>query len=224
MPVASLSATGDAWKTIGHVPPAPALQAVLAWLEVEADSGMAHSDRISLELPELAPYAGIASGVLGIVLPKPVANALVWFRPEIIETVRWGGDPYKAGASDDGRLRPRASFAEWKETVRATALPWSATELEAAVDLRRYATEVDLARQVRREQQAVRLRDEVVAVVSHDLRNPINVIQLAAAQLRRLHPTAAEPSARERELLGRVERATSRMSSLVHDLLDPGTH
>ena len=36
-----------------------------------------------------------------------------------------------------------------------------------------------LGRQVLREQRAVRARDDLVAVVSHDLRNPLGVIQSA---------------------------------------------
>lgn len=55
--------------------------------------------------------------------------------------------------------------------------------LHAAKELRRSAIELDLAAQVVREQNAVAARDELVAVVSHDLRNPLSAVSLGATLL-----------------------------------------
>src|SRR5690606_34113140 len=84
------------------------------------------------------------------------------------------------------RLHPRRSFELWKEQVRGQSTPWDGTDLQAAADLRRSVLEADLVHQVLREQSAVRARDELVAVVSHDLRNPIGVISQQATQFRKL--------------------------------------
>ena len=48
--------------------------------------------------------------------------------------------------------------------------PWGAAELDAVAELRRSAVEIDLYRQVQREQAAVKARDELVAVVAQDWR------------------------------------------------------
>jgi light-regulated signal transduction histidine kinase (bacteriophytochrome) len=63
----------------------------------------------------------------------------VWFRPEVVQTVSWGGNPNKlVEVLDNGEVRmsPRKSFAAWQETVRGQSLPWKACEIEAALELR----------------------------------------------------------------------------------------
>jgi chemotaxis family two-component system sensor kinase Cph1 len=81
--------------------------------------------------------------------------------------------------------------------------------------------EIDLERQVEREQQAVRARDDLVAVVSHDLKTPLGVIQMQAAMfLRSSGVEGDDVSPRVRAGAERIQRAVNRMNSLVHDLLD----
>jgi chemotaxis family two-component system sensor kinase Cph1 len=147
---------------------------------------------------------------------------LMWFRPEVIQTVNWGGDPTKPVAAEaDQRLRPRHSFALWKEEVRARSRPWTPSDLEAADELQRRATEVDLERRLSSEQRAVRARDEMLAVVSHDLGNPLSVILLAAAHLLVRLPESGDRRARSlRESVELIQRATVRMKALIEDLLE----
>lgn len=64
--------------------------------------------------------------------------------------------------------------------------------------------------------KAVQVRDEVVAVVSHDLKNPVGTIYAAADLLR---AGILPPEARE-EHLEIVVRAAERMDRLIRDLLD----
>ena len=64
--------------------------------------------------------------------------------------------------------------------------------------------------------QAVRARDEVVAVVSHDLRNPLGTIAAAAGLLLELDVTTEK----RREHLRLIVRAADRMNRLIGDLLD----
>lgn len=63
---------------------------------------------------------------------------------------------------------------------------------------------------------AVRARDEVVAVVSHDLRSPVGTVQLAASLLL----DVPLPKAKQREQLTIIRRAAERMNRLIRDLLD----
>src|SRR5690606_15334006 len=79
----------------------------------------------------------------------------------------------------------------------------------------RAALQVDNARLYAAAQQAVRLRDELVAMVSHDLRSPLNTIVTSAAVLE-LEP----PADRRAKALTAIRRASAQMCRLVHDLLD----
>lgn len=59
-------------------------------------------------------------------------------------------------------------------------------------------------------------KDRLVAVVSHDLRNPLNAITMTAEHLQRIMD-ASEPQARS---LSRILTSARRMQSIIHDLLD----
>ncbi len=80
----------------------------------------------------------------------------------------------------------------------------------------RAALAVENARLYRDAQRALRARDEMLAVVSHDLRNPLSVIGLS---LRMLAPAVRADQPRAATLL-RAQNAFERMHRLVEDLLD----
>ena len=61
---------------------------------------------------------------------------------------------------------------------------------------------------------AVRARESVLAIVSHDLKNPLQTIRMSTSRIRKV---AAGPSDRS---VAAIERATDRMEHLIRDLLD----
>lgn len=171
-----------------------------------------------------ALYSDVASGLLAFVLPKPVDNAVMWFRPQLRSSMKWSGNPDEHFTVDDNvgsALRPRTSFALWEQRVEGRAREWSEADEYAVKELRRRAIENDLARQVRREHEAVRVRDELVAVVSHDLRNPMSIIIMQCGMMQRLVARdEGKNTVRLSAALGTVEDATGRMNALIADLLD----
>jgi PAS domain S-box-containing protein len=80
---------------------------------------------------------------------------------------------------------------------------------------RRHA-QAELQRLYEEAQQAVRQREEVVGVVSHDLRNPLSTIAMASALL--LDPAVGE----EKKVIQAavIRRAVEQMMHLIQDLLD----
>jgi signal transduction histidine kinase len=72
------------------------------------------------------------------------------------------------------------------------------------------------ARLFRRAEQAVAARDEVLAVVSHDLRNPVNRVRLAAE----LMSTTYDIPAEAQRTTAMIIRAADEMNRLIGDLLD----
>ena len=66
--------------------------------------------------------------------------------------------------------------------------------------------------------RAVRARDEVLAVVSHDLRTPLGVVALAASQLANVDDDS--DVATTRRLATRIHRAANAMEQIIGDLLD----
>ncbi len=203
--------------TVGVTPSSAELAALLAWIAREGCGSALHTDRLSERHPPAAAYSDVASGLLAVALPGVETSYVLWFRSELVRTVSWAGNPIKATQAGEGReaFRPRTSFETWQEVLRGRSRDWRHEEVDAVEDLRRRAIEVDLGRQIARAEQAVRHRDETVAILSHDLKTPLQVIHLASGALRR------EGSARMRALtIDRVERAVQRMNTLIHDLLD----
>ncbi|MDB4985403.1 MAG: Sensory box histidine kinase [Myxococcaceae bacterium] len=91
-------------------------------------------------------------------------------------------------------------------------------ELELLAEVgQRAALALESARLYRVAQRAIKVRDDVLGVVAHDLRNPLNSIMLQAALFRR---RGGQPERRARKPGEVIERAAKRMNRLIQDLLD----
>ena len=90
-------------------------------------------------------------------------------------------------------------------------------DLELAEELaRRAALSIDNAQHYRTAKSAIQARDDILGIVAHDLRNPLNTIILQASLLRQC--TASE--SRSSKPADKIERAATRMNRLIQDLLD----
>lgn len=83
----------------------------------------------------------------------------------------------------------------------------------------RVAIAIENARLYSESQSAVRTREDVLAVVSHDLRNPLNTITMSANVLQLMLASAGD-EAQQRKQIGIILRAVQRMDHLIRDLLD----
>lgn len=94
--------------------------------------------------------------------------------------------------------------------------PYGASDRLLAEELaRRAAIAIDNARLFETEQRAVRMREQMLAVVTHDLRNPLGVVSLVAKQIAKEHGEGR--LAKSVEIL---QRNVGRMDRLISDLLD----
>jgi PAS domain S-box-containing protein len=105
------------------------------------------------------------------------------------------------------------------------ALYWSETDRHYGEDdlalvqelARRASLAVDNARLFHEAMQATRARDEMLGVVAHDLRNPLNTIFMGASLMLEV---IADPDSRLSKQAQMVHRAAERMNRLIQDLLD----
>jgi signal transduction histidine kinase len=77
------------------------------------------------------------------------------------------------------------------------------------------AVAIENARLYRAATEAIQLRDRVLGIVAHDLRNPLSAILMQASALRRREGDRRSQKPREM-----IERAATRMNRLNQDLLD----
>jgi PAS domain S-box-containing protein len=92
---------------------------------------------------------------------------------------------------------------------------FDASDVALAEDLaQRAALALDNARLYEQARRAVRSRDDVLAVVSHDLRSPLNLVLIAAHSLARSREGSGDKH------LQKIHRAVERMDHMIRDLLD----
>ena len=197
-----------------------------------ADAARARNEKISAELRPLvarlrpesrAAYAHLAAieeGTAELHIPdNPTREELSRVLP-LLEERQDSVDAALARVDlaldrEEAEHRARLStFAHWT------------SGLTAVLSLLSLAAIVSVTRLTRRERQArvaaenaVRARDEVVSIVSHDLRNPLNTVGMAASLL---SDSVAPDESRgaERKYLGIIERACATMDRIIQDLLD----
>ncbi len=208
---------------IGRTPSAADLTALGAALQRQAPRQVVATDCIAELHPPAAEYAGRIAGLLAAPISSDGADLMLWFRPEHPRTFTWAGDPHKpVTTSDDGvRIGPRRSFAAWSEQVRGRSEPWAGWEVEVAADFRTalVAGIVHQAAELTRLNAELvnigRQRDEFLAAVSHELRNPLNAILGWAGLARRgLGPKELD------EALAVIERNAQAQAQLIDDLLE----
>jgi light-regulated signal transduction histidine kinase (bacteriophytochrome) len=213
--------------TIGATPPEAVIEDLVNLLARTEGAELFQTDRLSSIMPEAVAYHDVASGVLAVPLSRsPPRRVMLWFRPEVAQTVRWAGDPDKPVTTAQGevRLSPRKSFAAWTEETRGRAIPWQSHEIAAAVEIRDLVIDVILRNTEKLERvntQLARSNEELESfahVASHDIKEPLRHIEAFAGLLgESIRPTGDE---RLRNLVSGIESSSRRLRNLINDLAE----
>lgn len=217
---------GEEVAASGRTPSPVQIMALVRWLLGRDLSRPYATDSLKQAHAAAAAFQTVASGLLAVVVSRGEPLLVLWFRAEQVETVRWAGDPHKPVQADaeTGVLRPRRSFALWRETVCGRSRAWSDAEIAAArrlchsvLDLRRQeelrALNARLRRSLAEQEELVAQKDLLMREVNHRVQNSI---QLVSSLLHLDGLDAAEPAVRTR-----FEEAQRRLRAvaMVHQRL-----
>ena len=120
--------------TTGEVPSTRRLREIGSWLDRQPRESVYVTDSLGLDEPDFRPLIPVASGLIATPVSNSPGEYLLWFRPEQIRTVTWGGNPFKPMVigNDPSELSPRRSFAQWHELVQGTSAPWTPADRSTA--------------------------------------------------------------------------------------------
>ena len=180
--------------TVGSVPRNAALIGLRDWLVARSAETLFATHALSLAYPPAREWKSMASGLLAVQILPEHGCYVFWFRPEMVRTVTWAGDPNKPVVIEQGqeKLGPRKSFEAWKETVELQSYPWTEVEMDGATELRNTLSgavtgQIERARAVEMRLQATEqkvakeaaeatamAKSEFLANMSHEIRTPMN--------------------------------------------------
>ena len=211
---------------LGETPTQDQIGLLAAWL-AQQGAMVFSTHRLAHDFPAATAFSAVASGVLSIRLSRAGSDRVIWFRPEVLRDVAWAGDPNKpveVGMDDHAmRLRPRTSFALWKEIVHGQSRPWLNCEIDYAVSLRQAIIDVIverarlLARANAELERSNRELDSFAYAASHDLKEPLRGIHNFAEFLQA--EDGARLTERGRQRLGTILRLSGRMDAMLESLL-----
>ena len=213
---------------IGNTPDEKTIITMVPWLETQFTEDVIYeTNSLGQVYPAANKDRATASGLLALLISRVQKTFIIWFRPEVIQTVDWAGDPHKkvVETAENGTIRmsPRKSFAKWQETVREKSLPWKACEVEAAGELRSSIVgimlrQADQLAQVNQELSRSNIElDAFAYIASHDLKEPLRGIYNYSSFLIEDYGEILDEDGADK--LNTLMRLTHRMEDLINSLL-----
>jgi two-component system, chemotaxis family, sensor kinase Cph1 len=128
--------------SFGKTPDFTAIEDLVIWLSSNEVRDIYHQPSLSSVYETAEAYALAASGLLALPIEYNKGNFILAFRPEAVQKVAWGGNPSEAVQfeSDGKKYHPRASFQQWQQTVRFSAIPWKTQVLQTAEEVKNVLT------------------------------------------------------------------------------------
>ncbi|MEB3216423.1 MAG: ATP-binding protein [Nostocales cyanobacterium 94392] len=170
----------------GMTPKDLQIKELIPWVEKQMGSEIIyHTDCLAHVYPQAEKFQDVGSGLIILAISKVQNSYILWFRPEVLQTVSWGGNPHKPGeVLSDGtvKISPRQSFKLWQEVVQQRSLPWRTCEIEAALELRSSIVGILLRKTEELAKVNLELErsnddlDSFAYIASHDLKEPLRGI------------------------------------------------
>lgn len=209
---------------IGNAPNDEQLSALKQWAKENIKNQLFHTSGLEEIYPAAAEFKEIASGLLLFIISKELDEYIMWFKPEILKTIKWAGNPDKPMADmKEGciNLSPRHSFEAWSQKVSGTSKEWGHAEIAAVTLLKE-----EVLHAINIKASATRLINEKLNfayeeldtfgyTISHDLKNPITAIK-GYTELLSMDTSINKDVLK---IINRIGERANKMDAMVNDVL-----
>lgn len=223
---AAICFDGSYW-TVGNTPEPKEIKKICEIIDRHCEKEIFYTESLAKYYQEAEKIKDVASGLLALSISKSQRNYIIWFRPEVIQSVNWAGNPNKPVEVDNEgsvRLSPRKSFELWKETVSLKSFPWKQCEIDAALEIRNAIVGAILKKADELAKLNIELErknkelDAFAYIASHDLKEPLRGIHNYSSFLLEDYITTLDEEGVSK--LETLVRLTQRMENLIDSLLN----
>jgi chemotaxis family two-component system sensor kinase Cph1 len=237
------------WFLSGETPTREQLNKIMVWLESKnLKSASFMTDSLATEFPEAKIFIDQACGMLCILINKNSTEYILWFKKEVVKTIKWAGNPDKAATVTDGKIGPRKSFADYLEKIHLHSLPWSINQQEQALQLRTHIIDVELQKHYQNEivarklaeqlivelnAKAAELEDqrikgvyaakmaslgEIASGVAHEVNNPLAIITSICLRIKQQMNESSIEPAEMKSFVEQIHETSLRISKIINSL------
>ncbi|MCP9199934.1 GAF domain-containing protein [Gramella sp. GC03-9] len=200
-------------------------QLVDEFLSKQPDS-LFFTKNLSAVYPGASRFTETASGILSVKLGRSDRDFLMWFRPEVVQNVSWGGNPDNKASFDETkqRITPRKSFEKWTQELTGVSDPWMDYQLGAARAIRESISNLI---QEKQKIKIAKLNDQLRVAhdelelfsqgLSHDLKAPLRGIDGYAHILKEDHYQSLDRDGQK--AIDTILSSTSEMQEHIDNIL-----
>lgn len=216
----------DKVRLLGHTPSKGQVKKLVSDFLYKQDRSVFFTKNLLKYYEPATDFREKASGLLAVKLGNSDRDFLMWFRPEVIQNVSWGGNPDKMAGFDEQtqRITPRKSFEKWTQKLTGVSDPWENYQISAAKAIRESLSNIILEKQ---KQKIDRLNKRLVEAhnelelfsqgLSHDLKAPLRGIEGYAQILKEdYYSELAKPG---QQAIDTILSSTGEMHELIDNIL-----